>query len=130
MTLVIPKEHYQEFDENPELSTRVFNAAQITAKMIKDALDPLSIDFSIIPSQEVPHFHIRVYPVYEKEIPLIENQPKKVTEEELNEVAKKIRAMKIETKKEEVKEEIKEELKEPERSREEVEEIRRLLELT
>ena len=96
MTLVVPKQHYMEFDENLESSTSTFQAAQIVAKKIKKALNPITIDFSIIPSKEVPHFHIRVYPVYENEIPLVENQSKQATEQELNDVAGKIASVHVE----------------------------------
>lgn len=126
MTIVAAKQHYKEFDENLEASTAVFQSAQLVAKMIKQALNPLAIDFSIIPSQEVPHFHIRLYPVYEKEVPLAENQPKQVTEQELNQIAEKIKAVKIETKKEEPKH-----VEPPkERSKEETYWIKREMEVT
>ena len=102
MTLIVPKQHYTEFDENLESSTATFQAAQIVGTMIKKALNPITIDFSIIPSQEVQHFHIRVYPVYEKEIPLVENQPIQSNEQELNEVANKIKSIHVETPKREL----------------------------
>lgn len=110
MTLVVPKQHYTEFDENLESSTATFQASQIVAKMIKKSLNPITVDFSIIPSQEVPHFHIRVYPVYEKEIPLVENQPRQATEQELNDTANKIKSIHVEMpKREEPLPEVKEE---------------------
>ena len=96
MTLVVPKQHYTEFDENLESSTATFQTAQMVGKMIKKALSPVTVDFSIIPSKEVPHFHIRVYPVYENEIPLVENQPKQIPEEELNEIANRIKSIHVE----------------------------------
>jgi len=102
MTLVVPKQHYIEFDENLESSTAAFQAAQIVAKKIKKALNPITVDFSIIPSKEVPHFHIRVYPVYENEIPLVENQPKQATEQELSDVAGKIASVHVELPKKDV----------------------------
>mgnify|MGYP001560229375 CR=1 FL=1 len=102
MTIVAPKQHYTEFDENLESSTAAFQSAQIVAKMIKKALNPITVDFSIIPSQEVPHFHIRVYPVYEKEIPLVENQPKQATEQELSDIANKIKSIHVELPKKDV----------------------------
>jgi len=90
MCIVIPKKHYREFDENFELSDRVLQAAMIVAEMIKQSLQPKAVDFAVIPSEAVTHFHARVYPVYEDEIPLIENQPKQVTEQELNELQRRI----------------------------------------
>ncbi len=110
MTIVASKQHFNEFDENLEASIATFQIAQIVAKMIKKALNPITVDFSIIPSPEVKHFHVRLYPVYENEVPLVENQPKKVTEQELNETAEKIKAVHVELpKKEEPKREVKEE---------------------
>ncbi len=129
MTLVIPKQHVKDFDENFDLSTKVFSSALTVAEMIKQSLNPLTIEFSIIPSEQLQHFHIRVYPVYENEVPLIENQPKKVSEEELDDVAEKIKAVKISLKKG-VKEEIKEKPKERERSKEEIYWIKRATQLT
>ena len=132
MTIIAPKQHYMEFDENLESSTTVFQAAQIVGKMIKKALNPLTVDFSIIPSQEVPHFHIRVYPVYEKEIPLVENQPMQTTEQELNDVANKIKAVHVEMPKKEVPmPEVREDKStEPSRSKEDVYWIKRESEVT
>lgn len=128
MTLVIPKHHVKEFDENIELSKKVFSSALTVAEMIKQSLHPLTIEFSIIPSEQLQHFHIRVYPVYENEVPLIENQPKKVSEEELNATAEKIRSARIVK---EVKEEVvKEKPRERERSKEEIEWIKRDMQLT
>ena len=120
MTLVVPKNHYMEFDENLESSTSTFQAAQIVAQMIKKSLNPITVDFSIIPSQEVPHFHIRVYPVYEKEIPLFENQPVQANEQELGEIANKIKSIHVEKPKKEMPmPEVKEEKHEEQKGRSE-----------
>jgi len=132
MTLVISKQHYDKFDENFELSNRVFQTALIVAEKIKSALEPKSISFSIIDSPAVHHFHIRVYPIYEGEMPLGEGEPQKVTEDELNKIAEKIKSERIdftfEQKKELPKEESKiEETKE--RSKEESYWLRREIEL-
>lgn len=128
MTLVVPKHHYKEFDENSEISTATFQSAQNVGKMIKQALQPQAIDFSIIPSKEVQHFHVRVYPVNENEIPLVENQPQQTNENELDEIASKIKSVKIEEPQKPV-EEKKEEVKPVERSKEEVEWIKRELDI-
>ena len=109
MTLVVPKQHYAEFDESLESSTAAFQAAQIVAKKIKQALNPITVDFAIIPSKEIQHFHIRVYPVFENDMPLVENQPKQATEQELNELSKAISAVHVETPKKEAPAEKKEE---------------------
>ncbi len=121
MTIVIPKQHYQYFDENFELSARVFLSALIVAKKIKQALNPRQIFFSIIPSELVKHFHIRVYPVYEDQIPLAEAQPLKMSEAELEAIAEKIRSIRIELKQTKEEVERKEEVKEEEKKRSEEE---------
>jgi hypothetical protein len=63
----------------------------IVSEMIKRSLSPQTISLSVIPSREIPHFHIRIYPVTEGEVPLIENQPRQVDERELDEIANRIR---------------------------------------
>ena len=100
MTLVIPKQHLKDFSENPELSAKVFSSALTVATMIKEALQPKDVSLSILPS-DLEHFHIRIYPVSEGEIPLIENQPRRMNDEELDAVAEKIKSVKIMKKKEE-----------------------------
>lgn len=129
MTLVVPKQHLRDFDENFELSTKVFSSALIVAEMVKQALQPKAVSISIMPS-EMQHFHIRIYPMYENEIPLIENQPKKVSEEELNAVAEKIKSIKINLKKEVKEEKVEEKPKEKERSKEDIYWIKRAMQLT
>ena len=118
MTIVVPKQHYKEFDENFELSVKVFSSALIVAEMIKLALQPKKIYFSIMVSDMIPHFHIKIYPVFEKEMPLIEGKPIFMNELELESIAQKIRGIKVEVKKEEKKEETKEEKKEEEEKEE------------
>jgi len=98
MCIVIPKQHYTEFDENFDLSNRVLQNTMLVAEMIKQSLEPKAVDFAMIPSEAVQHFHTRVYPVYENEIPLIENQPKQVTETELNDVQKKLSSAAVDVK--------------------------------
>lgn len=124
MTIIVPKQHYKDFDENFELSIKVFSSALIVAEMIKQALNPLSISFSVIESGEIPHFHIRIYPVYEDQIPLIENKPFETNDVELENIAGKIRGIKIkfkeEKKKEEKVEETKEKKEEKPRTKEEI----------
>ncbi len=128
MTLVVSKQHLKDFDENFESSIKVFSSALIVAEMIKQTLQPKAVSISIIPT-EMQHFHIRIYPVYENEIPLIENQPKKVSEQELNSVAEKIKSVKI-TLKKEVKKEVVRKPREKKRSKEDVYWIKRAMQLT
>ena len=94
MTLVIPREHLKSFDQNLIVSKQIYSSALKVSKMIRKALNPKDISMSIIPS-ELQHFHIRIYPVFENEVPLIENQPRKASEEELNSISERIRAVKI-----------------------------------
>ncbi len=127
MTIVIPKQHYEKFDENFEVCARVFLSALIVGEKIKQALNPKEIIFSIIPSEIVKHFHIRIYPVFD-EIPLKEAKPLIVSEEELESIAEKIRSIRIELK-EEKEEKIEEKKEERERSEEEVYWIKRDFEI-
>jgi histidine triad (HIT) family protein len=126
MTIVASKQHFENFGENSDLAVKVFESACKIAEKIKNALQPKAISICLMPS-EIKHFHLRVYPYYEDEIPLIETQPKDMKEEELEAVAKKIRETGIEEKEEvEKKEEKKEEVK---RTEEDIFWIRRELEL-
>lgn len=84
MTLVIPKQHLNEINENEELSKKLFESSLKVISIIKKSLNPIEIVVSNYPSQ-IKHFHLRIYPFYENEIPIIENQPKKVEESELEE---------------------------------------------
>jgi len=97
MTIVVPKKHYMFFDDDFDTSSKVFNAALIVAEKIKKALEPLTVFFSVIQTQ-VPHFHVRVYPVYKDQIPLGENKPIQTNEGELNDLANKIKAIDVEWK--------------------------------
>jgi histidine triad (HIT) family protein len=94
MCVVVPKKHFLNFDENFELASELFDKAMIVGEKIKKSLNPMSISFSIMPAQ-VPHFHIRVYPVYKDQIPIFENKPLEITKDELNFIANKIRSTQV-----------------------------------
>ncbi len=94
MCLVLPKKHYIFFDEDFDTSSRIFNAALIVGEKIKKSLEPLTVFFSCIQAQ-VPHFHVRVYPVYKDQIPLGENKPIETNEGELNDLASKIKSEEV-----------------------------------
>lgn len=115
MTIIVPKQHFATFEENRELASKLFDKALIVAEKIKKGLNPITVFFSIMPAQ-IPHFHIRVYPVYKDQIPLMENKPIEASEEELNDIARRIRSVPVEWKGrkevEKVEEEPKEEKKE------------------
>jgi histidine triad (HIT) family protein len=122
MCIVIPKQHFMTFNQNKELASRLFDKALIVGEKIKKSLSPLTVFFSIMAAQ-VPHFHIRVYPVYKDQVPLIENKPLEVTEEELNFLAGKIRSAVVEWKGREgkvVEEKPKEKIKPVEEQKEEM----------
>ncbi|MEM5834384.1 MAG: HIT domain-containing protein [Candidatus Aenigmatarchaeota archaeon] len=128
MSIVIPKQHYQNFDENLEISTKVFSSALKVAEMIKKSLRPRQISFSVINSEIVPHFHVRIYPIFEKEIPLMEAQPIAMSEEEIKSIANKIREF-APTEEKPREEKVEEEKKEEERSEEETYWIKRKIQL-
>lgn len=133
MAILAPKQHYKEFDENFDLSFKLMQTALIVAEMLKQALQTKSVSIAMMSSETVHHFHVRLYPVYEKEIPLIENKPIKISELELDALAEKIRGIKVEVKlpeakeKEEVAEEPKPKPKK--RKKEEIEWVKRELEV-
>jgi len=102
MCIVIPKKHIEDFSQDMNLAKETFETALIVEQKIIKALKPLAVFIALFPSQ-VPHAHIRVYPVYEKEIPLIENKPIQITEGELDEIAKKLKSVNIVKRREEEK---------------------------
>jgi histidine triad (HIT) family protein len=94
MCLVIPKKHFTNFEENRELASKLFDKALIVAEKIKRSLNPITVYMSVMPAQ-IPHFHIRVYPVYKDQVPLVENKPLEISGEELDDLARRIRSDKV-----------------------------------
>ena len=90
MCIVVPKKHYTHFDEDLQTSRKVMESALIVAYKAKKALQPDAVFISMIGGQ-IPHFHVRVYPVYRDQIPLFENRPIEVTREELESIAMKLK---------------------------------------
>ncbi len=97
MCIVIPKKHYTDPSDDFEISSKLFDVALIISEKIKKSLNPIAVFLSVIQTQ-IPHFHIRVYPVYQDQIPLFENKPQETNEEELNSLAQKIKDENIEWK--------------------------------
>jgi len=125
MCIVIPKTHLNNFDENLEFSSKLFDKALIVAEKIRKSLNPLAIFFSVM-SAQVPHFHIRVYPVYKDQVPLFENKPIEIEEEELETLAHKIRNATVDWKGREtvkIEEKPKEEKKEESKNKRSAEDI-------
>jgi histidine triad (HIT) family protein len=107
MSLVIPKKHVKAFEEDENISKELFLIAIKISEAIKKALSPIAISIAYMPSQ-IEHLHLRIYPYFENEIPLIENKPIEIKPKELKNIAESIRKnIKIEKieRKEEVKEE-------------------------
>ena len=134
MCLVIPKKHFTFFEQNRDLASRLFDKAMIVAEKIRRSLNPVTVYVSVMPAQ-VPHFHIRVYPVYKDQVPLIENKPLEITPEELDDLARRIRLVNVDWNgREEVKviekkiEEKKEKPRE-ERSKDEIDYIKRTMDI-
>jgi len=94
MTIVMPKRHYVQMNDEPLSSLKSFQAAQNVAKMLKDSLSPKSVALAVIPSDEIPHFHIRLYPVNGEERPIFEGQVIKMTDQELEAEVQKIKSAK------------------------------------
>lgn len=95
MTIVVPKKHYEDLGNDPVESLKVFQTAETVSQMIKQALNPKFIELGIIQSEEVPHFHIRLYPIYGDEKPISESAPVKMEEAQLDEIAEKIKSVKV-----------------------------------
>jgi histidine triad (HIT) family protein len=87
MTLVVPKRHIKSFEEDVNISKEMFFIAIKTSEAIKKALSPIAISIAYMPSQ-IEHLHLRIYPYFENEIPLIENKPIEIKAEELKEEKK------------------------------------------
>jgi len=61
-TLLIPKAHYQWFDELPdELSDHLFRIAKKLARQLKEKDDTDYVHLSIV-GKDVPHAHIHLIP--------------------------------------------------------------------
>ncbi len=91
MVVVVPKKHYVDFAEDVDMSAKIFLSAERVAQAVRQVLNPLTVFISVIPSQ-IPHFHVKVYPAYENEVPLMEAQPKKAEESELASIAQAVSA--------------------------------------
>ncbi len=90
MTLIIPKKHLRSLEEDQDASKQLFSVAIRVVSAIKKALSPIGLSVAYLPSQ-IEHLHLRIYPYFENEIPLIENKPIDVSAEELKKIAEKIR---------------------------------------
>ncbi|MBI4894521.1 MAG: HIT domain-containing protein [Candidatus Aenigmarchaeota archaeon] len=92
MSVVIPKKHYANMNDEPLTSSNVFQVSQNVVKMIKDSLSPDTVYLSVMPSQEVPHFHVKLYPVYGDERPLSESQAVKASDQDLEAISNSIKS--------------------------------------
>lgn len=96
MTIVAPKEHFDEMHDNLMGALKSFQTAEVVARMLKEALGAKFVEMGIMYSDDVPHFHIKLYPVYTNERPLFEKEALDMNEPELDELAKRIGAVKVE----------------------------------
>jgi diadenosine tetraphosphate (Ap4A) HIT family hydrolase len=92
MTVVIPKKHYVNMNDEPLISNKIFQVSQNVVKMIQDSLSPDTVYLSVMPSQEVPHFHVKLYPVYGEERPISESQATKADDQELESLSQSIKS--------------------------------------
>lgn len=123
MCIVASKKHIESWEEDEKLVEKVFTSSQRVAKLIEEKLNPVQIIIAKMPS-EIKHFHLRVYPVYREEVPLIEAQPKKVDENFLDAIANKLKEKPTARREKEH-----EKPKEKERSKDEVYWIKREIEI-
>jgi len=96
-SLVIPKKHFNNIYELDELyASEVFKAVTKLSKSIKKALgvDDINIinNNGPLAGQTVHHFHIHIIPRYENDGLIIKYPNNKLTEEEFEELMKKILA--------------------------------------
>lgn len=126
MSVVVPKRHYAGMNDDPHFSSKVLQASQNVAKMLQDSLRPESVCLLVMPSPEVPHFHVRLYPVYQDERPVAEAQPFKMSDQDLEAIAAAVRSARADMFAPARKEEAAEE---PGRSEEEAAHIRKQLEI-
>jgi histidine triad (HIT) family protein len=96
MTIVMPKKHFSFMQDDFMESLKSFQAAETVSQMIVQSLGAKFVEIGLMPSTEVPHFHFRLYPIYSDEKPIVEAAPTKMSEEELDEIAKSISSTKVE----------------------------------
>ena len=94
MTIVVPKKHYSLIQNDYLESLKSFQAAENISQMIITSLGAKTVEIAVMPSQEVPHFHFRLYPIYENESPIMEEKPFKMKDEELDSIANIIKSAK------------------------------------
>jgi histidine triad (HIT) family protein len=125
-TLLIPKAHYRWVIDIPEFG-KIWDVAKKIGIAITKALNALSISYATL-GFEIQHAHIWIIPRFENDGHggiINWTAVKEIPEEEMNEIARKIREnIPVEKKEEEVEEE-----KPKERTEEETYWIRRELEL-
>ncbi len=95
-TLVIPKAHYENiFDVPQELNAYIHGITKQVAVAVKKAIkaDGISIiqQNGKAATQDVPHLHVHVVPRYEGQKMLGFSQTSEADQEELNQIATKIR---------------------------------------
>ncbi len=88
-SLVIPKKHYEyAFDMNDHNYEKLLVTAKHVAKLLDKALKPKRTCL-VIEGFDVPHVHVKLYPVKEGFLKLYPT--KKATKEELEKLSDKIR---------------------------------------
>ncbi len=101
-TLLIPKKHYRWVNDVPNFG-KLWEIAKKVSIGITKALNPISISYATL-GFEVKHAHIWILPRFENDGHggVIDwNAVKKIPEQEMDEIAKKIRENLVEKEKEE-----------------------------
>jgi len=88
--IVFPKEHYLYPEERPVLSQKVFSIAVKISATIRQLFKPVFVSIAYLPSKS-PHFNLKILPYYENEIPLVERNPLRLDEKELEQMAEMIK---------------------------------------
>jgi len=91
-TLVVGKKHVDYvFDLEDELYSHIFNVTKKIVKATDKALGTVRC-WLVVQGMEVAHNHIKILPVYEDiHIPIEEGSGKETSDEELKEIANKIK---------------------------------------
>jgi len=96
-TLVIPKKHYRNILDAPdEVVAKVFKVAKKISEAVVNGLGAKGVNVITnaeeVAGQVVFHFHVHVVPRYSPDELRFEYTPKKYSEEEAEEIVKKIKS--------------------------------------
>ncbi|HSX39139.1 MAG TPA: HIT family protein [Candidatus Saccharimonadales bacterium] len=91
-TVVIPKKHKDSyiFNIDAESVSELMEAARKVAKILDTKLDGVVRSMAVFEGLEVPHLHVKLFPIYKDKITHT-HEAHVISNEELEKVAKKLR---------------------------------------